>query len=374
MKPKIFLCLLFNMFFYILFVSRAFSRQQENQLVATERTVLINGKPAKVFNLQNGSGMQVELLSYGAILSRINVPDRDGIPGNIMLTYDSVELFGSDRSFFGAVAGRFANRISEASFELDGQRFELTSNSGKNHIHGGKEGFNKKYWDAILIRKDNSLAVQMQYLSADGEEGYPGNLKTTITFELGHENMLSITIRAETDKPTIVNLTHHGYFNLSGMQENVLKHELTLYADEITEVGEGQIPTGQILPVENTPFDFRQSKLIGASIDETGRGYDHNYVVKRVHDGQLTKMAEIYHAETGRAMEVHSNMPGVQFFTGNFLNGSQVTDGVAYTQHYGFCLEPQFFPDSPNKPHFPSPRLDPGEIYLHRIVYVFGVR
>jgi aldose 1-epimerase len=347
---------------------------EQNMLNATERMILINGKTAKVFSLQNGRGMQVELLSYGGILSRIVVPDRTDVPGNIMLTYDSVEVFGNDRYFFGAVAGRFANRIALGQFELDGQVYQVAKNNGPNHLHGGREGFNKKYWEAKIIRTANSVGVQMEYLSTDGEEGYPGNLHTTLTFELAAENRLSITMRATTDKPTIVNLTHHGYFNLSGMSENVLNHELILYADQYTEMGPGQIPTGNILSVEGTPFDFRNSKKIGRDIAETGNGYDHNYVIKTQHDGELAKMADVYHAATGRAMAVYSNMPGVQFFTANSMDGRQVTDGVAYTKHFGFCLEPQFFPDSPNKSNFPSPRLDPGEVYMHRIEYVFGTR
>lgn len=347
---------------------------EQNMLHVSEKTILINGKPAKVFTLQNGKGMQVELLSYGAILSRIIVPDRTGVPSNIMLTYDSAEAFGNDRYFFGAIAGRFANRIAQGQFELDGQMHQVTKNNGPNHLHGGREGFNKKYWEAKIVRAVNSIGVQMEYISTDGEEGYPGTLHTTLTFELAADNRLTITMRATTDKPTIVNLTHHGYFNLSGMSENVLNHELTLYADQYTEMGPGQIPTGKILSVEGTPFDFRKSKKIGKDITQTGNGYDHNFVIKAKHDGELTKMADVYHAATGRAMAVYSNMPGVQFFTANSMDGRQVTDGVAYTKHFGFCLEPQFFPDSPNKANFPSPRLDPGDVYLHRIAYVFGTR
>ncbi|MFD2203019.1 aldose epimerase family protein [Shivajiella indica] len=336
-------------------------------------SIQMGDKEAKVFHLKNGNGMEVELLSYGGILSKIIVPDKEGNSENILLTYNSPEEFQFDRYFFNATAGRYANRIAKGKFVLDGQEYQLTTNSGENHIHGGREGFNKKFWEAEIVEMDDAIGVKMNYVSPDGEEGYPGNLKTTLTFVLDKENRLSITMTAETDKSTIVNLTHHGYFNLSGMKENVLDHELTLYAEYYTPVDAGLIPTGEIVSVKNTPFDFTSPHKVGERIGETGRGYDHNYVVKKVHDGKLTRMAELVHGGSGRKMTLFSNMPGVQFYTGNFLDGKQVTDGVSYTKHYGLCLEPQFFPDSPNKPNFPSSRLDPGQVYQHEIVYVFDV-
>jgi aldose 1-epimerase len=328
---------------------------------------------AKVFHLKNGNGMEVELLSYGGILSKIIVPDKEGNFENILLTYNRPEDFLFDSYFFNATAGRYANRIAKGKFELDGQMYHLATNNGENHLHGGKEGFNKKFWDAEILELDEAVGVKMGYTSLDGEEGYPGNLKATLTFILYKDNKLAITMTAETDKPTVVNLTHHGYFNLSSMKENILNHDLTIYADYYTPVDAGLIPTGEIVSVQNTPFDFTSPHKVGDRIAETGMGYDHNYVVKREHDAELAKMAELVHHESGRKMTLYSNMPGVQFYSGNFLDGKQVTDGISYTKNYGLCLEPQFFPDSPNRPNFPSPRLEPGQVYEHRIIYEFDI-
>ncbi|PSL07842.1 aldose epimerase family protein [Cecembia rubra] len=328
---------------------------------------------AKVFNLKNSNGMEVELLSYGGVLSRIVVPDKDGNLENILLTYDKPEDFFRDTYFFGATAGRYANRIAKGRFEIDGVTYNLATNNGENHLHGGREGFNKKFWDAEILEVEDAIGVKMTYISPDGEEGYPGTLKTTMTFVLDHDNQLSITMRSETDKPTIVNLTHHGYFNLSGMKEDILNHELTIFADYYTPVNEGLIPTGELATVAGTPFDFTSPHKVGERIEETGRGYDHNFVIKKEHDGKLSKMAELIHTASGRKFTLYSNMPGVQFYSGNFLNGNQVTGGISYTKNFGLCLEPQFFPDSPNQAHFPSPRLNPGEVYEHQIVYKFEV-
>lgn len=346
---------------------------QEVSFDINVRTIDMEGKSAKVFQLKNGNGMEVELLSYGGILSKIIVPDKDGNLENVLLTYNKPEDFQNDTYFFGATAGRYANRIDRGQFELDGKSYSLTINNGENHLHGGVQGFNRKFWDAEVMELKDAVGVKMTYVSSDGEEGYPGTLTTTLTFVLEKNNKLNITFNAETDQPTIVNLTHHGYFNLSGMKENILNHELTIFADHYTPVGEGLIPTGEILPVAGTPFDFTIPHQIGERISETGRGYDHNFVIKQQHDGVLTKMAELFHQASGRKMILHSNMPGVQFYSGNFLDGKQITEGVSYTQNFGLCLEPQYFPDSPNNPQFPSARLDPGQTYEHRIVYEFEV-
>lgn len=339
------------------------------------RNIKMGDQDAQVFNLKNSNGMEVELTNYGGILSRILVPDKDGNSENIMLTYNQVEDFINDRYFFGATAGRYANRIAKGKFSIDGTEYQLATNNGPNHLHGGVQGFNKKFWKASVIDSlENAVGVKMEYLSVDGEEGYRGNLNTTMTFILDKENKLSITMESTTDKPTIVNLTHHGYFNLSGMTEDILGHQLTIFAEHYTPVDAGLIPTGEIAPVEGTPFDFRTPHLIGERIAETGAGYDHNFVIKKEHDGKLTKMAELVHEGTGRTMTVYSSMPGVQFYSGNFLDGKQTTGGVTYGKNFGMCLEPQFFPDSPNQPNFPSPRLNPGETYRHEIVYEFGVK
>lgn len=350
------------------------SVEEEIKFNIEVKNIKMNGKDAQVFNLKNGNGMEVELTNYGATLSRIKVPDRDGNSGDIMLTYNKVEDFVTDSYFFGATAGRYANRIAQGKFELDGQTYQLATNNGKNHLHGGVEGFNQKIWDAEVLELEDAMGVKMTYVSPDGEEGYPGTLTSTITFVLGKENKLSIDIEATTDKATVVNLTQHGYFNLSDMKEDILGHEMTIFAEYYTPVDESLIPTGEIAPVAGTPFDFTTPHKIGERIADTGSGYDHNFVVKKEHDGQLIKMTEAYHAGTGRVFTMYSSMPGVQFYTGNFLDGKQTTNGVTYVKNYGFCVEPQFFPDSPNQPSFPSARLNPGETYSHKIEYVFGVR
>lgn len=330
---------------------------------------------AFVYRLKNSNGMEVELTNYGAILSKILVPDREGNSQNIMLTYEKVEDFINDTYFFGATAGRYANRIAKGKFELDGEEFQLATNNGENHLHGGLKGFNRQLWDGEVIDGlENEIGIRMRYVSEDGEEGYPGTLTTTIEFILGKDNRLKINMEAETDKVTIVNLTHHGYFNLSNMEENILNHEVQLFAAYFTPVDQGLIPTGELKSVEGTPFDFREPRKVGERIEDTGAGYDHNFVVSEVHDGELRKMAEVYHEGTGRLMRVFSTKPGVQFYTGNFLDGKQTTQGVTYSKNYGFCLEPQFFPNSPNEPSFPSARLEPGDTYRHEIVYEFDLK
>ncbi|WP_194776330.1 aldose epimerase family protein [Pararhodonellum marinum] len=351
------------------------SEEKENiQFKVNIKEVAIKDQKAKVFQLSNGNGMEVELLSFGGIISKLKVPDKDGNVENIALGYENPADYDTNQYFLGASVGRYANRIAKGKFELDGESYQLATNNGANHLHGGPMGFNRKFFDAEYIEGDHSMKVKMTYVSPDGEEGYPGNLETTITFELTHDNKLLIEYTAETDKPTIVNLTHHGYFNLSGMQEDVLNHELTLSADRYTPVDQSLIPTGELAPVSGTPFDFREPQTIGARIADVPGGYDHNYVVKDKADGELTKMATLYHPASGRHMELYSDAPGVQFYSGNFLDGKLTTDGHTYSKHMGMCLEPQHFPNSPNEPSFPSPRLDPGEKYRHRIQYHFGVK
>jgi aldose 1-epimerase len=374
---------MFKTTFLILLILAVIACQPKPKEAVTEtinfeinvRNIKMGDQDAQVFNLKNGNGMEVELTNYGGILSRILVPDKDGNSENIMLTYNQVEDFINDRYFFGATAGRYANRIAKGKFSIDGTEYQLATNNGPNHLHGGLQGFNKKFWKASVIDSlENAVGVKMEYLSVDGEEGYPGNLNTTMTFILDQENKLSITMESTTDKPTIVNLTHHGYFNLSGMKEDILGHQLTIFAEHYTPVDAELIPTGELAPVEGTAFDFRTPHRIGDRIADTGAGYDHNFVIKKEHDGKLSKMAELVHSGTGRTMTVYSSMPGVQFYSGNFLDGKQTTAGVTYGKNFGMCLEPQFFPNSPNQPNFPSPRLNPGETYRHEIVYEFGVK
>ncbi|RPA67161.1 galactose mutarotase [Cyclobacteriaceae bacterium YHN15] len=336
--------------------------------------ILIGGKKAKLFHLDNGNGVQVEISSFGGVITKLMVPDREGISENIVLGYDNQEGYDSNDYYFGATVGRYANRIAKGKFELDGTAYQLANNDGNNHLHGGLLGFNRKHWDAEMVESENSMKVKMTYMSPDGEEGYPGNLKTTLTFELTEDNKLLLEFESETDKPTILNLTHHGYFNLSAMKETVLGHELVIYAPKYTPVDNELIPTGELVQVANTPFDFNKAKTIGERIAQVPGGYDHNYVVKEQHDSELVKMVELSHPGSGRLMELFADSPGIQFYSGNFLDGKLTTDGINYSQHMGLCLEPQTFPNSPNEPSFPSARLNPAEKYRHRIQYHFSTK
>lgn len=335
--------------------------------------VPIGERTAKLFHLDNGNGMQVELSSFGGIITKLIVPDKDGNAENIVLGYPNVSDYDTNDYYFGAAVGRFGNRIAKGAFELDGNAYQLATNDGNNHLHGGLLGFNRVLWDASYEEGDESMKVIMTYFSPDGEEGYPGNLTTTLTFELTADNKLLLEFRSETDKPTIVNLTHHSYFNLSGMRDNVLGHELTLFAPSYTPVNEELIPTGALKSVSGTPFDFTIPRLIGERIADVLGGYDHNFVVKETHSDELVKMAALYHQASGRMLEVYADSPAVQFYSGNFLDGKVTVDGVTYAQYMGLCLEPQTFPNAPNESVFPSARLNPGDVYKHRIHYHFSV-
>lgn len=278
----------------------------------------------------------------------------------------------SGHPFFGAIAGRYANRIANGQFELNGEVYELARNNGENHLHGGNEGFDKKLWNAEVNEDENS--VTLSYLSPDGEEGYPGNLDVDVTYTLTEDNELQIDYHATTDKATVVNLTNHSYFNLSGdPSQGILDHLLTIQADRYTPVDEGLIPTGELRPVEGTAFDFTEPETVGARIESIPPGYDHNYVLNNPNSG-VRKIATVQHDESGRIMEVYTDQPGVQLYTGNFLDGSITGHhGVPIQQYAALCLETQTFPDSPNKPDFPSPVLNPGETYETTTIYQFKV-
>jgi aldose 1-epimerase len=334
----------------------------------------VGEKRAKIFHLNNGNGMEVELSSYGGIISKLIVPDKNGKSENIVLGYDNIAGYNNNDYYFGAAIGRFGNRIAKGKFELDGNTYQLATNDGENHLHGGLLGFNRVFWDAEFVETENSMKVKMSYLSPDGEEGYPGNLETQLTFELTADNKLLLEFTSKTDKPTIVNLTHHGYFNLSAMQEDILGHKLIIHAPKFTPVDAGLIPTGELKAVAGTPFDFTSVHLIGERIGEVHGGYDHNFVVKETHSDELLEMAELYHEGSGRVMKLYADSPAVQFYSGNFLDGKVTVNNVQYTQHMGLCLEPQTFPNAPNEPSFPTARLNPGEIYSHKIQYHFEVR
>ena len=339
---------------------------------------LPDGREADLYTLTNANGLQTAITNYGAIVVSLHAPDRDGRLADIVLGYPKLADYLKDTPYFGAIVGRYGNRIAKGRFTLDGVENTLATNDGANHLHGGKIGFDKVLWNAESFQNANEVGLRLSYLSADGEEGYPGNLQVTVCYALTNKNELKITYDATTDKPTVVNLTHHGYWNLIGQARgDILEHELMLNADRFTPIDAGLIPTGELRPVKGTPMDFTRPTRIGAHISQDdeqlryGLGYDHNFVLNRTGEG-LSLAARVYEATTGRVLEVHTTEPGVQFYSGNFLNGSNVgKGGRAYKHRCGFCLETQHFPDSPNKPEFPSVVLRPGQRYQTTTVYRF---
>ncbi|MGV3639125.1 MAG: aldose epimerase family protein [Adhaeribacter sp.] len=332
-----------------------------------------DGQQVQLYTLRNENGMQVQITNYGGIVTSILTPDKTGKPGDVALGFDNLEAYIRNNPFFGATVGRYGNRIAKGKFSLDGQEYTLATNNGPNHLHGGKKGFDKVVW-AAEPAGDNTL--KLTYLSKDGEEGYPGNLSTTVTFSLSEDNELKIAYQATTDKATPVNLTNHSYFNLSaGAAETVLQHEVTIKADRFTVVDDKLIPTGELRPVAGTVMDFTKPTPIGTRIAQVeGGGYDHNYVLRDA-KGPLQLAATVSEPVSGRVMEVYTTEPGIQFYSGNFLNGKVTGKGnVAYKKHSGFCLETQHFHDSPNQPGFPSTILRPGETYQTTTVYKFSVK
>ncbi len=323
----------------------------------------------KLYTLKNDNGMTVNVTNYGAIITSIVVPDRNGNPGDVALGYNRVEDYinAVDKPYFGAVVGRYGNRIAKGEFTLDGETYSLLKNNGDNHLHGGAIGFDKVVWDADYDQTDNALALS--YLAKDKEEGYPGNLALKVTYTLTDRNALVIDYHATTDKATPINVTQHTYFNLKGEGSGtILDHELMLNAKKFTPVDEGLIPTGEMPGVAGTPFDFTTAKAIGRDIGKPheqlkfGLGYDHNWVLDKAgKDGGLTLAARVYEPTTGRVLEVHTTEPGIQFYCGNFLDGRLTgKSGKAYVHRGGFCLETQHYPDSPNQPNFPSTILKTG--------------
>lgn len=340
-----------------------------------------DGTQAEIFTLTNNNGLEARITNYGGIVVSLKVPDRNGRLDDVVLGYETLDDYVKNNPYFGCIVGRYGNRIGGAKFALNGKEYQLAANNGLNHLHGGKRGFDKVIWQATPEETSAGPALALHYISADGEEGYPGRLDCTVTYTLTHENELRIDYRATTDQDTVVNLTHHAYFNLAGAgSRDVLDHLVTIHADHFTPVDEGMIPTGELRPVKGTPFDFRQPAKIGARIEqdeqqiEYGGGYDHNWVL-RSQDGSLAYAAKVMEETTGRVMEVYTTEPGVQFYTGNFLDGTIIgKGGKVYQRRYGLCLETQHYPDSPNKPDFPSVVLQAGEQYETRTVYKFSAK
>lgn len=338
-----------------------------------------DGQAVDLYTLTNGKGMVAKVMTYGAIVTELHAPDRQGNDADVVLGFDNLKQYVDGHPFFGAIAGRYANRIAKGKFTLNGKDYELAVNNGPNSLHGGKVGFDKKVWKAESMKSADGPAVALTYVSPDGEEGYPGTLTTRVTYTLTNDNALRIDYRATTDKPTIVNLTNHSYWNLhgSGSGKDILDHVLQLNADAYTPVDDTLIPTGEIKPVKGSIFDFTTAKPIGRDIDKTPgnpNGYDHNYVINGK-PGELRMAAKVTDPDTGRQMEVWTTQPGVQLYTGNFLDGKLTgIGGKAYVTHYALCLETQHYPDSIHQPKFPSVVLNPGQTFTSTTVYKFSTK
>lgn len=358
----------------------AANKKAEPSVAEAPFGTLEDGGRVKLFALTNASGAEAKIINYGAIVVSLKVPDRNGKLQDVVLGYDDLAGYTKDKDFFGSTVGRYGNRIGAGKFTLDGKSYQLDINNGPNHLHGGAHGFFKKLWKAEPV-KGKEPGVKLTYVSKDGEEGYPGTLTITVTYSLTRQNGLRIDYLATTDKPTILNPTHHSYFNLSGdPTQTILDEELMIAADKTTPVDAGLIPTGKLADVAGTPMDFRKPTKIGARIDTKdeqlgfGKGYDHNWVLSTPAK-KVRKVAELYDARSGIAMQILTDQPGLQFYSGNFLNGTiHGKGGVAYQLRTAVCLEPQVFPDAPNHPNFPSAVLRPGQRYRQTTIYQFSTR
>jgi aldose 1-epimerase len=371
----------------------ACSPKKENQTNTTPQTDTMthvtktpfgqtaDGQAVDLYTLTNHNGLALSVMNYGGIVVRLTAPDKQGKLTDIVLGFDSLKGYEAGSPYFGALVGRYGNRIAKGTFKLDGTEYKLAVNNGVNALHGGLKGFDKVLWNIEEVASAEGPSVKLTYTSKDGEEGYPGNLSAEVIYTLTDQNEWKIAYKATTDKKTVVNLTQHTYFNLTGDPNNdILGHEVMLAADKFLPVDKGLIPTGELKPVAGTPFDFTKPAAIGSRINdkdvqlETGKGYDHCWVLNGAADS-LRLVASAYEPTTGRTLEVFTTEPGIQFYTGNFLDGSKVgKGGIAYAFRHGFCLETEHFPDSPNQSKFPSVVLEPGKTYQTTTVYKFGTR
>jgi aldose 1-epimerase len=352
-----------------------------------------DGQAVEIYTLTNAHGVQVKAMNYGCIITSVTVPDRNGKMADVVLGFDTLDEYLKGSSYFGAIVGRYGNRIAKGQFTLDGKTYKLATNNGPNHLHGGNKGFDKVLWSAAPKSDSGGVGVVFTRKSADGEEGYPGNLQVTITYTLTDNNALVVSYHAITDKATPVNLTQHSYFNLAADDGDILGHQLTIDADRYTPVDETLIPTGELAPVAGTPFDFTKATTVGARINandpqlRNGKGYDHNWVLSAPGTrqgrasaaegagGYLVRHAvRVVEPKTGRTLDVSTSQPGVQFYSGNFLDGTKGKAGRVYKNRSGFCLETQHYPDSPNHPNFPSTIVKPGQEYVSETVFAFGVQ
>jgi aldose 1-epimerase len=339
---------------------------------------LPSGETINLYTLRNEKGVEARISNFGGRLVNLKVPDRAGNFADIVLGYDSIEPYTKPNPFFGTLVGRYANRIANGEFTLDGKKYTLLKNNGPNSLHGGAQGFDKKAWQAEIV--NNGQALQLTYLSKDGEEGFPGNLTSVVTYSLGNDNAFTIDYAATTDADTVLNLTNHSYFNLAGHGNGkILDHQLTVNADKFTPVNVNLIPTGELQNVAGTPFDFRTPKAIGTNIDspdpqiQFGAGYDHNFVLNRAAGDPPSLAARITEPQSGRVMEVLTTQPGVQFYTANHINGEiKGKEGAIYHARGAYCFETQHFPDTPNQPTFPTAVLKPGEKYHQITIFRFS--
>ena len=351
---------------------------------STQFGTLANGQSTQLYTLRNAHGIEIQLTNYGGIITSLKTPDRTGRIADIVLGYDNLPAYVANSPYFGAIVGRYANRIARGHFTLDGTTYTLAINNGPNSLHGGLRGFDKVVWNARPFQNQEGPGVALDYTSANGEEGYPGTLHATVTYTLTPDDRLIVDYAATTDKATPINLSQHSYWNLAGnASRDILGHVLTINADGITPVDSTLIPTGEIMPVQGTPFDFRTPHAIGERVDQRqntqiryGNGYDHNWVLNRggAAADALVLAARVVEPTSGRTMEISTTQPGLQFYSGNFLDGSNIgKGGVVYHFRYGLALETQHFPDSPNHSTFPSTILRPGQQFHSRTVFKFGV-
>jgi aldose 1-epimerase len=357
------------------------SKKAEPSVVETPFGTLEDGGKVTLYTLTNPSGAEVKIINYGAIVVSLNVPDKEGRLRDVVLGYDDLAGYVKDKDFFGCIVGRYGNRIGAGKFTLDKKDYQLDLNNGPNHLHGGAQGFCKRLWKAEAVKGKDGPGVMLTYVSKDGEQGYPGTVTLNVTYTLTSKNGLRIDYRGATDQPTVFNPTHHGYFNLSGdPTRTILDEELAIGADKTTPVDAGLIPTGKLADVAGTPMDFRKATKIGARIDAKdeqlafGKGYDHNWVLSTP-SKKVRKVAELYDPASGIVMQILTDQPGLQFYSGNFLNGTlHGKKGIAYKHRTAVVLEAQLFPDAPNHPNFPSAVLRPKQKYTQTTIYQFSTR
>ena len=347
---------------------------QKDMKIETSNFGTFNGEKVFLYSLENKNGVKVKITNFGGIVTSIIVPDREGNFEDVVLGFDSLSGYLNEHPYFGSIVGRYGNRIAYGEFTLDGESYKLARNNGENHLHGGISGFDKKLWKSESFETEKGVGVTLNYTSPDLEEGYPGNLETTVTYLLTNENELKISYKATTDKASPINLTQHNYYNLTAGKENVLGHELRIKASKYVLVNDGLIPTGELAEVIGTDMDFLDFHTIGERIHQVPGGYDHSYVLDKK-DEEYVLCVEVFEPKSGRLMEVFTTEPAIQLYTGNFLDGSLTgKSSLVYNQHYGFCLEAQHFPDSPNQPLFPNTILRPEEVYTQLTVYKFSVK